>query len=288
MAGKWTVVGNELVAQLQGVTDESIIKELAEKVVNQIREAYPNVASRKNPVVTIRKTVLTAFPDTETQEYDYQYSTDSGKDNIPRYQHLALKYLTLTKDEWSVLRKEPIKSTEDKHEVKHDFTLQDMNIETLELDADTQSIVQAALEHSGLSLAEFIRKASKVYATTLVGKAKQFEYDLSSVSTKDLLSERYKTHPLRADELTERAIVALERHNNSCTEKAGKWKITQTAIQSLIGSKPATIKAILPKFQLRIDDHNQKHDLSDYQNRKPGKKIEDEINLIELVPFGVD
>jgi len=62
--------------------------------------------------------------------------------------------------------------------------------------------------------------------------------------------------------------------------------ITQTAIQSLTGSKPATIKAILERYQGRLDDHNIKYELNPYDNRKPGRKIDDEINLAALVPDG--
>ncbi|MEH2446782.1 MAG: hypothetical protein V7K18_13610 [Nostoc sp.] len=62
--------------------------------------------------------------------------------------------------------------------------------------------------------------------------------------------------------------------------------ITQTAIQSFTGSKPATIKAILERYQTRLDDHNSKHELNPYDNRKPGRKINDEIDLAVIVPDG--
>ncbi|MEH2310196.1 MAG: hypothetical protein V7K35_01920 [Nostoc sp.] len=51
-------------------------------------------------------------------------------------------------------------------------------------------------------------------------------------------------------------------HNNNCTEKSQKWMITQTAIQSFTGSKPTTIKAILERYQTRLDDYNSKHELN--------------------------
>ncbi|WP_414552541.1 hypothetical protein [Anabaena sp. CCY 0017] len=113
--------------------------------------------------------------------------------------------------------------------------------------------------------------------------------DLTTVSTQDLLTNRvYKTHPNRAEELTRRAISALETHNNNCTEKSQKWHINQTAIQSLTGSKPATVKEILKGCQQRLDDHNAKHDLNPYDNRKPGQKLTEVIDLAALVPDGVD
>ncbi|MBD2667391.1 hypothetical protein [Richelia sinica] len=174
-------------------------------------------------------------------------------------------------------------------EVKPELTLESMNIEALQLDSETRQMVEGALAYSGKSLAEFIQQACKVYAKTIVGKVSNYESDLSAVPTTELLSStKYKTHPGRADELARRAIVALENHNNNCTEKHQKWMITQTAIQSLIGSKPATVKAILEGYKTRLDDHNSKHELSPYDNRKPGKRIEDVIDLAALVPDGID
>lgn len=66
-----------------------------------------------------------------------------------------------------------------------------------------------------------------------------------NIPTEELKSDSYKTHPGRADKLARRAIYALEMDNNNSNEKAYKWYINQTAIQCLIGSKPATIKEIL-------------------------------------------
>lgn len=293
MTTKWEQVGKDLVTQLQGVTDEMTIKELTQNIVTEIKQTYSEINSRRAPLTAIRKVVLAAFPDTKKQQYDYQYFTNSGKGKIPRYQHLALKYLTLSKEEWDELREEPKqkysdKPTENKPQVKQKITLQDMNIETLELDADTQAIVRNALEHSGISLAEFIQKACTVYATTLVGKFKQFESDLSSVSTAELLTAKYKTHPGRAREMVIRAIQAIKIFNGNEPEPTNRWMITQTAIQSLTGSKPATVKEILPDYQMDIDDYNTSCNFSSpYINRKPGKRIEDVINVAELVPEGI-
>ncbi|WP_414552529.1 hypothetical protein [Anabaena sp. CCY 0017] len=39
--------------------------------------------------------------------------------------------------------------------------------------------------------------------------------------------------------------------------------------------------------QQRLDDHNAKHDLNPYENRKPGQKLTEVIDLAALVPSGV-
>ncbi|MBD2731827.1 hypothetical protein H6G96_37530 [Nostoc sp. FACHB-892] len=317
---KWDEVGQELVKKLGSVKKESTIQKLAVAVVEQIRESYEKPNSRKTPLSEVRKAVLEAFPDTETQEHPWQYFTNKGKGNIERYQHLALKYLTLSTEEWDVvgnearqqwkaqqqveeseqqlkpetqLEKQPKSQTKKKSQTvkstEKEITLNDMNISQLQLDADTQAVVEAAIAHSGISLADFVRKACQVYAKTITGKVKQFSEDLTAVSTEELKSDTYKTHPGRAEELTRRAIYALEIHNNNCTEKSQKWMITQTAIQSLTGSKPATIKAILENYKTRLDDHNAKHELNAYDNRKGGgRQIENEIDLAVLVPDGLN
>ncbi|OUL23821.1 hypothetical protein BV378_20625 [Nostoc sp. RF31YmG] len=313
---KWEQIGQELAQKLQGIKTESKIQKLAVAVVDQIRETYTEPNSRKTPLSKVRKAVLATFPDTETQEHPWQYFTNKGKGNIERYQHLALKYLTLSSEEWDTVgnearqqwkaqqqaqqteqeqAQEPEQEPQQQPEIPQpaQTTLDDMNISQFKLDSETQQMVENAIAHSGMNLADFVRRACQVYAKTVTGKLGQYESDLTTVPTEDLLSSpTYKTHPGRAEELTRRAIYALETHNNNCTEKNQKWMITQTAIQALTGSKPATIKAILEKYKTRIDDHNGKHEISiketPYQNRKAGRKIDEEINLAEIVPTGID
>jgi len=183
-----------------------------------------------------------------------------------------------------------LEPTETKPETTTDFTLESMKIETLQLDADTQQKVQDALTHSGLSLSEFIQKACTIYATTLTGKAKQFDSDLSEVDTQELLSAKYKTHPGRAREMVKRAIQAIKIHNSEMVSETGdRWHINQTAIQSLTGSKPQTVKEILADYQDDINSHNANYELTPYLNRKADKrKIEDVIDVAALVPNGIE
>jgi len=48
-----------------------------------------------------------------------------------------------------------------------------------------------------------------------------------------------------------------------------------------------TASVTLP-HQTRLDDHNAKHDLNPYDNRKGGgRKIDLEIDLVALVPDGL-
>ncbi|MBD2208128.1 hypothetical protein [Calothrix sp. FACHB-168] len=289
MSKKWVEIGKKLAQNLKGVEDEIKIKALAVEIVEQIREAYPIPNSRKNPLQDVRNAVLAVFPDTETKINTWQYFTNKGKGNIGRYQHLAIKYLSLSTEEWDTVGDEARQQwkAEQQEQQPVQTTLDDMNISQLQLDSDTQQMVENAIAHSGISLADFVRRACQVYAKTITGKLEKIEADLTAVPTSDLLSSpTYKTHPGRAEELAKRAIYALENHNNQCTEKNQKWMITQSSIQALTGSKPATIKMILEKYNIRIDDHNNKHGLNAYDNRKQGRKINDDIDLVSLVPDG--
>jgi len=298
----WDYLAQDLVEKLSKAKKEASVKKYALEVIQKIREYYENANSRKKPLSTIRKAVLEAYPDTENEEYPLQYFTDKGQGKVPRYQHIALKYLTFSSEEWDVIGDDARQEWKahqqaDTSEVppetakttKKHITLNDMDISSFELSNDIQEMVETAIAHSDITLADFIRRALEVYAKTIIGKVKQSSEDLSAVPTEELKSDSYKTHPGRADELARRAIYALETHNNNCTEKAQKWHINQTAIQYLTGSKPATIKAILENYQTRLDDHNAKHDLNPYDNRKGGgRKIDLEIDLVALVPDGLD
>jgi hypothetical protein len=65
--------------------------------------------------------------------------------------------------------------------------------------------------------------------------------------------------------------------------------MTGRAIASVIGSRQATIKEIMQQFQPSIDENNlnPEWNLNPYSNRKLGLKIEDVINISELVPGGL-
>ncbi|OUL20941.1 hypothetical protein BV378_28385 [Nostoc sp. RF31YmG] len=273
-----------------------------------ITQEFPNENSIKRPRKAFRNAIEEAFPASTIAKSGY-YLTKAGKNKSERYEHLALWYSTTSKERWEVVgdnarthyfanwgkpdqqaqQLEPPQPQQPETVQPAQTTLDDMNISQMLLDTETQQMVENAIAHSGMSLADFVRKACQVYAKTVTGKYGQYESDLTAVTTEDLLSSpTYKTHPGRAEELTRRAIYALETHNNNCTEKSQKWMITQTAIQALTGSKPATIKTILEKYKTRLEDHNKKHELNPYDNRKPGRKIDDEIDLSALVPDGLD
>ena len=307
-------LANLAVEQLQGITEETEIKNTILPIWKSLLDAIPNENSQKRPAKKFREIIKEAFPDKQTATSGY-YFTKEGKGKLERFQHIAFWYITNNKDRWDVIGddarnkyfagfevkpetvSEEIIVTEviansptETTETTTELTLESMDITTLKLDAETQQKVQDALDYSGMSLADFIQKACTIYATTLTGKAKQFDSDLSGVDTQELLSAKYKTHPGRAREMVKRAIQAIKIHNSEIVSETGdRWHINQTAIQSLTGSKPQTVKEILADYQDDITSHNENYELTPYLNRKADKrKIEDVIDVAALVPNGIE
>lgn len=293
MAKKWEERAQKLVKDLQSTTDNKVIERLAKDVVTEIVDTYKSENSRKLPLLTVRKAVETAFPKTNKETTKNQYFTNSGKGNIPRYQHLALKFLTFSKEQWDQLGDDARKEYQKSTEIQSKLTINDLKIEQLELNSETQQIVEDALNESGKSLAEFIQKACEIYGKTLVGKAKKYgQNDLTTVPTTDLLdvkNEQYKTHPKKIDELTKRAIRAIKQYNDEiATELNQKWFISGTSINKLTGSRVQTVNEILKNYETDINDHHQKHGLTAYTNRGNGRNIEKDIDLSKLAPDGLD
>ena len=299
-------IASKLTTELHNLTDELTIKEVTLKYWGEMKKAVSD-GNFGRCRTAFRKAIQSAFPDKNEATPGY-YFTKAGKGQVERFEHLALWFATASEERWEVVGDDARKqyfagfssSPETVSEVKPEIniptknttelTLESMQIETLKLDADTQQKVQDALDYSGMSLADFIQKACTIYATTLTGKAKQFDSDLSGVTTQELLSAKYRTHPGRAREMVKRAIQAIKIHNSEIVSETGdRWNINQTAIQSLTGSKPQTVKEILADYQDDIDSHNANYELTPYLNRKADKrKIEDVIDVATLVPDGIE
>ncbi len=182
--------------------------------------------------------------------------------------------------------KQPAQTPEPKSTQK----LEDMNIEQLQLDSETHQIVEKALTHSGMSLADFTRQALRVYAKTITGKVSKHTEDLAAVPTEKLLTDTaYGTHPSRPEELTKRAIRAIQIYNDEhATSNQDRWCITQSIICELTGSRASSVGKVLESFKTMIEAHNIKYELNSYSNRKRGKDVHQEIRLAFLVPDGMD
>jgi hypothetical protein len=277
MTKTWGKVGRELAEKLDGLTNEADIKALGGATIQEILKQETTSEARMNALKLISRELLKRYPRAESPQSKSYWHDAGGKTSLPKWRHAIFKYLTFGRKEHQaeVIETKPERIT--------------MN--QLDLDIETQDILEAALNHSGMELQDFIKQAIKVYAKTITGKSKKHSEDLSAVATGELLTDsKYKTHPGRATELTKRAIQAIKIYNSEiAAEPADRWMITASAIASLIGSRQSTIKEIMQQFQTSIDENNlnPEWNLTPYSNRKPGQKIDDAIHLSGLMPDGL-
>lgn len=322
----WGEMGKGIAQRLEGLVDEQAIKVLAQEAIQAIHKQESEPAKRVNALKMVSREILKKFPRMGSETPCY-YHDPAGKADLPKWRHLIFKYLTLDTSDWDAVGGEArevfkaqnpvkqVKATEPTEQPKAtepteqpqvtepttkpkkqrtrkpEQILKTMTVEQLNLDSETQQTLEDALTHSGMPLEDFIKQAIKVYAKTITGKAKQRTEDLANVPTAELLNDaKWRTHPARAEELTKRAIRGIIRYNTEvATENADRWKITQSLIAKLTGSRPQTVGEILKQYQSTVDDHNNKPEyaFTDYTNRK-GKDKEKVINLAELVPNGLE
>ena len=291
----WGKKGREIASLLEGMTDQDSIKFLGQTTIQEIKSAE-TPDKRTNALKMVSREILKKFPRRDS-ETDCYYHDLGGKSDLSKWRHLIFKYLTLDSADWDslsledLLTKQPTEQLTEQQTEQNQLTIEDMTIQGLDLDTQTQEILESALEQSGMALTDFIKQAVRVYAKTITGKSKKHSEDLSTVPTENLLKDpTYSTHPGRAEELTKRAIKAIKYYNaNIATEKADRWCITQSAIASLTGSRASTVGKVLEQFKDDIESHNQTYELDNYSNRKRGKpSIEETINLTELTPDGLD
>jgi len=158
----------------------------------------------------------------------------------------------------------------------------------IKIDPEIIAIAQQASSKSGMQFNDLVQRAVEVYCNGCVGRYRKHKSDLSLVPTSELMLSDGQQHSGKVRELTRRAILAIEKYNNTCRSKDKKWAITQGAIFSLIGSKPERIKQEMNKHLDRIRAHNAKHGLTWVNNRKLNTTINEEIDIASLVPTGIE
>lgn len=301
----WGEVGREVLQKLKCVSDAASIKVLGEETMRLILAQEATPEGRAYAIKMVSREITDekdGFPRLGSEAPLHWYDP-RGKKSLKKWRHLIFKSLALStsdsdevgdeaRQEWKAAHtEEPSEQPTERPTEQKQLTIEDMTIQGLDLDAETQEILESALEQSGLALTDFIKQAVRVYAKTVTGKTRKQGEDLSTVPTDKLLTDStYSTHSGRAEELTKRAIKAIKYYNaNIATENADRWCITQSAISSLTGSRASTVGKVLEQFKDDIDSHNQKYGLDNYSNRKRGKpSIEKAINLTELTPDGLD
>lgn len=125
-------------------------------------------------------------------------------------------------------------------------------------------IVDKAIKNSGLSLQQIVKDGVLQRAKYLNSIA-QSQAKLDSMSEEELKIQTFKGV---ANYRIEQAIEVIKAHNDKQGEKADKICITKGVVFKITGSNRQTINKFFDEHYLMIEDHNNKHSLTDKDNRK--------------------
>ena len=100
--------------------------------------------------------------------------------------------------------------------------------------------------------------------------------DWESVSSEELRKSKIQG---AADEKIRRAFLAIAKHNDyTAKDTNDKWAINNRALRQLSGAHGDLVKSWIERHQIAIDDHNAKHGLGQYHNKRHKDAITDVIS----------
>ena len=127
-----------------------------------------------------------------------------------------------------------------------------------------QKEINDAVANSGLTI-EAIAREGTLQRARYLNSIAESQAKLESMSTDDVKKATFKgvsRHRIsQADE-------KIREHNDQQTEKKNKVCITRGIVFKITGSNRSNINKFFDEYQVMIDDHNHKHELTDADNRK--------------------
>ena len=139
-----------------------------------------------------------------------------------------------------------------------------LSLESFNLSGEQQLEVENALTNSDSQLDEVARDGllqRSRYLNSIASKQAQLE----SMTNEEMAKATFKG---AANFKIEQAIETIINHNNNQSEKSQKVCITKGMVFKLTGSNRQTINKWFDQHSTMISDHNQKHSLTDTDNRK--------------------
>jgi hypothetical protein len=254
---QWKTYLPEFLTKIKTARNEGEIQSACEVFKRVVCECYPNTpSSRDRPMSEARKAIREQFPAKETKKTnpDFPYFfTETGKDRIPRWEHLAIRYLEA---EWN--RKGEVVKPDTVEVVKTETTI----LDELGLTTDEKEAVNQAIGESDIK--EWVRLAIMQRANAINNKKAVMDEDLTEVPSETLMNDKkYRTNPTAARELTRRAIRVVKQWNHDHPDQ--KWCITNKLIGELTG---VTVKAIAKAVEgMDLETYNKNHDLTPVVNR---------------------
>ena len=148
----------------------------------------------------------------------------------------------------------------DQHQKQEDV----LSLEAFNLSSEEKQEVEKAKTNSGSEL-EVIARDGLLQRSRYLNSIADKQAQLESMSDEEMRSCTFKG---AANFKIEQAINTITDHNNSQSSKSDKVCITKGIVFKLTGSNRQTINKWFAQHQTMIDDHNQKHSLSNADNRK--------------------
>ena len=139
----------------------------------------------------------------------------------------------------------------------------------LNLTEDEQELINKAISYSGMTREEIAKRGFIAEAKKAVSLAKH-QADLSELDPEEL---KKKTFLGVAAIRIQKTVEKIMQHNDNQPEKQNKFYISESLVFKLSGSNRKAIKDYFENYHIMINDHNQKHGLSNEDNRK-GKGVD--------------
>lgn len=139
-----------------------------------------------------------------------------------------------------------------------------INEQSLKLSGTDLKEVRDAITNSDSSLLEIVQAGTLQRARYLNSVSKK-ESNFDALTDKELKEKSFKGI---AKYRINQAVETIMNHNDLQGEKANKVCLTRGIIFKLTGSNRATINKFFDDYHVMISDHNQKHSLTDKDNRK--------------------
>ena len=127
-----------------------------------------------------------------------------------------------------------------------------------------QKEINDAVANSGLTI-EAIAREGTLQRARYLNSIAESQAKLESMSTDDVKKATFKgvsRHRIS------QAVEKIREHNDQQTEKKNKVCITRGIVFKITGSNRSNINKFFDEYEVMIDDHNHKHELTDADNRK--------------------
>jgi hypothetical protein len=144
-----------------------------------------------------------------------------------------------------------------------------LSLESFDLSSNEQVEVNNALTNSDSQL-EVVARDGLLQRSRYLNSIANKQAQLQSMTDEQMQKATFKG---AANFKIEQAINKIIEHNNSQSEKSRKVCITKGILFKLTGSNRQSINKWFDLHNTMIDDHNQKHSLTDADNRK-GKSFD--------------